>query len=115
MEKELYSVTDVCELTGITRKTLFYYDKTGLLKPTMRKGTQNHKYYDPEQIKLLRRILRYRCAGLSIAEVKVMLTASKDKRLQILEKALARLETEAIAKSGQIENVKTLISETKQE
>lgn len=42
----LLSVGDVCRLAKVTRKTLFYYDRIGILPPTRREGTQNFKQYD---------------------------------------------------------------------
>ena len=45
-EKErLYTVAEISSITGVTRKTLFYYDKIGLLNPTNRIGPQMHKFY----------------------------------------------------------------------
>ncbi|MBQ1325319.1 MAG: MerR family transcriptional regulator [Solobacterium sp.] len=32
-KEKTYSVGEICSLTGVTRKTLFYYDRIALLKP----------------------------------------------------------------------------------
>ncbi|MBQ1321890.1 MAG: MerR family transcriptional regulator, partial [Solobacterium sp.] len=69
----IYTVSDICSLTGVTRKTLFYYDRIGLLKPVARSGPQNSKLYDQEGLRKLQRILRYREAGLQISEVRGLL------------------------------------------
>ena len=58
--KRLYTVAEILSTTGTTRKTLYYYDKTGLLTPTERIGPQAHKVYNEEALERLRMILRYR-------------------------------------------------------
>ena len=112
MEDKLYSVSDVCYLTGITRKTLFYYDKNGLLKPTVRQGVQQHKLYDEKQLTRLKEILKYRHAGLSISEVKALLDDPDVDRYELFTEALKRLNQEYINKKEQIEALKELIDET---
>ena len=52
-DEKLYSVKEICEKYGITRKTLFYYDRIGLLKPAKRLGRQSFKYYDVAALKRL--------------------------------------------------------------
>jgi DNA-binding transcriptional MerR regulator len=89
--KELYSVGQICEKTGITRKTLFYYDRNGLLTPTERSGPQQFKFYDEEKLARLKLIITYREAGLSIAEIREILDDQKSDRLKVLKGALNRL------------------------
>lgn len=111
----LYSVGEVCSLTQVTRKTLFYYDRIGLLKPTARTKTQKFKLYDIDQLNRLGYILVYRDAGLSIHEIKTLLDDEKAGRLKIMENALERLEDEKNEKDEQISNLQTLIGIEKRE
>ena len=62
-EKRYYSVADVCAMLGITRKTLFFYDREDLLKPRKRTGPQKAKLYLSEDIERLKTILEYKKAG----------------------------------------------------
>ena len=110
MEKKLYSVNDVCGLTGVTRKTLYYYDKIGLLKPAKRKGVQKHKLYDSEQMNRLYEILYYRKAGLNIAEITILIDDFQVERSKILENAMRRLNTELSEKKEQIEALKDILA-----
>ena len=107
----IYTVSDICSLTGVTRKTLFYYDRIGLLKPAARTGPQNSKLYDPEGLLKLQRILRYREAGLQISEVRGLLRDDTDHQA-ILLAALARLRQEREQKEEQIVFLKGLLEET---
>ena len=79
-EKKLYSVKEVCEKYGITRKTLFYYDREGLLKPGVRKGLQNFKYYSAKDLDKLEKIIEFRNAGVPIATLKTILGNMEDHR-----------------------------------
>ena len=59
------TVNEVCLMMHVTRKTLYYYDKVGILKPTIRAGKQKAKLYDEEQLLKLQMILKYKKAGVS--------------------------------------------------
>lgn len=112
-EQHLYSVGEVCSLMHVTRKTLFYYDKIGLLKPTERTSVQQFKLYDAAQIDRLTQILMYRNAGLNIHEVRIMLDDEKTDHLKVMETALQRLEKERNEKSDQIDRLQVLIDQEK--
>ena len=62
-DETLYSVGEICRITGITRKTLFYYDRIGLLVPYERTEPQQFKLYDRERLERLNGIIEYRGAG----------------------------------------------------
>lgn len=112
-EQHLYSVGEVCSLMHVTRKTLFYYDKIGLLKPTERTSVQQFKLYDAAQIDRLNQILMYRNAGLNIHEVRIMLDDEKTDHLKVMETALKRLEKERNEKTDQIDRLQALIDQEK--
>lgn len=108
-EQHLYTVGELCERFAITRKTLFYYDRAGLLKPAKRTGSQNYKLYDAASLIRLERILEYREAGLSIQEIRCLLDASCSDPTAVLKQALVRLQKERDAKTVQIKNLQALI------
>lgn len=108
-ENQIFSVGEICERTGITRKTLFYYDRIGLLCPSERTERQNFKLYDSEKLIRLEEIVSYRRAGLSIREIRELLDDGQAKRLEILEQAMERLLKEKDDKEQEIKNLKSLI------
>lgn len=109
-EKILYSVKDVCDRFGITRKTLFYYDRIGLLKPADRQGIQHFKFYDFEALSRLESILEYRGAGLSIYDIKKVIDLDdKEVILGILMDVRKRLISEARQKEEEIRKLEELI------
>ena len=106
-KKTLYSVHDLCELSGVSRKTLWYYDHAGLLKPVRRSGNQKAKLYDDSSLNELKKIIRYRKAGLMISEIRSIQKAGKREITQILISALQRLEQ----KENELTAEKTLLKE----
>lgn len=84
------TVHDVCKETGITRKTLFYYDKIGLLNPTNRNGKQHGKMYSSSAIARLKTIMAYQSCGLTLKEIDAILNQDGDEEA-ILQQARTRL------------------------
>ena len=116
MEAEkLLTVKEICEKYDITRKTLFYYDKAGLLSPDRRVGTQLHKVYDSDEIRKLETILQYRNAGLTIGEIRELtdFSTERDDHIRILENARNRLLREEQKKQEEIRNLDIIIDELK--
>ena len=91
---QMKTVREVCELTGVTRKQLFYYDRIGLLKPTKRTGPQKAKLYSSKAIERLNLILLYQKAGLHLSEISDILDGGSEIEL-VLKRAIARLQSEA--------------------
>ncbi len=109
-EEILFSVKDVCDKYGITRKTLFYYDRVGLLKPSKRLGKQQFKYYDNEAVSRLKLILNYRNAGLTIEEIRMIIDIdNKDTILWVLMNVKNRLTEEAFEKEQELKRLDLLI------
>ena len=115
--ERLFTVKEVCEKYGITRKTLFYYDKAGLISPARRVGTQLHKVYDLSEIQKLELVLTYRNAGLTIDEIRELteLTMEIIDYKGILEKARQRLLKERSKKEKELKNLEVLIAEYEKE
>ena len=110
-EKTCYTVGDVCALTGITRKTLFFYDRNHLLPPRDRIGPQNAKIYGDEDIIRLQEILRYRRAGVLLKEIGEILD-HPERRHSILLQALVRNQAQYAEKKEEIARLRLLLKET---
>ena len=109
-EKTCYTVGDICALTGITRKTLFFYDRNHLLPPKDRVGPQNAKIYGSEDIARLREILNYRRAGLLLREIGEILDHPGN-RERILHAALVRAKAQHAEKEEEIARLNLLLQE----
>jgi DNA-binding transcriptional MerR regulator len=92
-----YTVRQLADLAGVSRRTLHYYDEVGLLKPS-KQGRNRYRYYNDAAVLRLQQILFYRELGLSLNEIKDILrqpdfdvlTALEEHRSE-LEKRVARL------------------------
>lgn len=69
MKKEFLTVGELAQLMGTTVRTLQYYDKIGLLKPSsMSEG--GRRLYSPKDIVKLHQILSFKYLGFSLEEIK---------------------------------------------
>ena len=72
MTKKPMSVHEVVKLTGITARTLHYYDKIGLLKPS-NVTEAGYRMYDDAALLRLQNILLFRELQFPLKEIKVIL------------------------------------------
>ena len=66
----LLSARKFSQMTGVSRSTLVYYDKEGILKPAMRDKFTNYRYYDPQQVITLSFIRQCLFWGIPLSEIK---------------------------------------------
>ena len=105
-ERSLFTIEQVAERTGLTKRTLRYYEEVGLLPPTDR-TEGNYRRYREADIQRLERIKRLRdLLGFSLADIRNILDA-EDERGQI--KVAYQNETEAAAKIAQLDRADELI------
>ena len=109
-----YTVGEICILTGVTRKTLFYYDRIDLLRPVRRTGAQKHKLYDNTSLEQLRQIIEYRDAGLQIAEIRQLVSDPECNKKEILENALKRITEQKSEKEKEIRRLQDMIAGLRQ-
>ncbi|HDM8946735.1 TPA: MerR family transcriptional regulator, partial [Staphylococcus aureus] len=50
-----YTLKDIIEITGVTKRTLHYYDEIGLLVPN--KNDKNYRVYKQQDLEKLQKIL----------------------------------------------------------
>ena len=88
----MYTIRDLCKISKLSRSTILYYDSLGLLKPAER-NESNYRLYTDESFKTLERICLYRDDGVTLEDIGMLLSISKndDKKLDILERTLFRL------------------------
>lgn len=64
-----YTVRQVAAMSGISVRTLHFYDETGLLKPAYT-GTNGYRFYEEPQLLTLQQVLFYRELGFELKEIK---------------------------------------------
>lgn len=88
-----YSIQALSRLSGVTTRTLRWYDKIDLLKPS-RVAESGYRYYGREEVDRLQDILFYRALGVELAQIKECLDAPSFDRLDVLRQHLTALEAE---------------------
>lgn len=63
------AIGQVCEATGLSARTVRYYEELGLL-PGVRRRSGGRRVYGGDELQRLRFIQRLKTLGLSLAEVK---------------------------------------------
>lgn len=69
VSERLYSIGEVSKLCNISRKTLRYYEKLGLITPDD-KGSNNYRYYSRKTIMVIPVIKYYKMMGFTLDEMK---------------------------------------------
>jgi MerR family transcriptional regulator, repressor of the yfmOP operon len=76
----LRRIGDVAEATGLTQRTIRYYEERGLLKPAAHVSGGNRRYDDEdlERLNLIRRLREV--VGLSLADIHTFLETEDERR-----------------------------------
>src|SRR5207253_794888 len=63
-----YTVKEVAAMSGVSVRTLHFYDETGLLKPAYY-GANGCRFYEEPQLLMLQQILFYRELGFELKQI----------------------------------------------
>lgn len=86
----MMTVNEVSKLTGVSIRTLQYYDKIGLLKPT--KYTESgYRLYDDTALEMLQQILLFRELEFPLKEIKQIVSEPDFDRNKVLEQQITLL------------------------
>lgn len=71
--KEYYSIGEISKLFGLNIRTLRYYDKVNLLKPTYIDEKTHYRYYTIDQFEMINSIIYLRTLNMPIQKIKEFL------------------------------------------
>lgn len=86
----MYRITELGREFGLSRSTLLYYHRIGLLSPSVRTGA-NYRLYSEKDRSRLEAICTYRQAGLSIDDIRALLSEASGETTDILQHRLSAL------------------------
>ena len=72
----LYTVKQLADISGISGRSLRFYDQIGLLKPAFY-GDNQYRYYQHNQLLRLQQILFFKELGFSLNKIKRILDSDK--------------------------------------
>lgn len=70
-----YTVKKLAQISGVSIRTLHWYDEVGLLKPAYH-GANGYRYYEEEQLLTLQQILFFRELGFELKQIRRVLGRS---------------------------------------
>lgn len=87
---EHYSISRLGREFGLSRSTLLYYDRIGLLRPSGRSHA-GYRVYTRTEYKRLERICLYRQAGLALNAIQTLLAVRGKPQAKVLEHRLQEI------------------------
>jgi DNA-binding transcriptional MerR regulator len=72
-----WSIQQVARMSGVTSRTLRYYDEVGLLRPDS-VAANGYRYYERTQVLRLQQILLLRDLGLDLTTIRAVVDAERD-------------------------------------
>ena len=73
-----YTLRELCEKCGVTRRAVQWYEKFGIVK-AIGKNKMSHLLYDEETVKKVKEIKALQNYGLSVSEIKEYLESGSEK------------------------------------
>lgn len=92
MKKPLLAVKDIVQITGITARTLHYYDRIHLFKPT-HLTEKGYRLYERSSLEKLQTILFLKELDFSLKEIADILKLTRQEQKQILKKQRQTLQS----------------------
>lgn len=74
------SVGEIAKLTGVSVRTVQYYDRIGLLKPVEINPQNGYRYYDENSVEKLNEILHYKGLDFPLKEIPELISCSNGLR-----------------------------------
>ena len=107
-----YTVKKLAGMSGVSVRTLHFYDEVGLLKPAYL-GANGYRFYEEPQLLTLQQILFYRELGFELKQIKKILSrpdfdkvAALESHRKVLRKNLAQTRKLIVTIDKTIEHLK---------
>lgn len=88
-----YTITKLAKLSGVSIRTLRFYDEIGLLKPAY-VAENRYRYYQEAQLLRLQQILFFRELGFELKKIQEILAQSDFDRIHVLQSHKKVLSTD---------------------
>ncbi|MEF1300969.1 MerR family transcriptional regulator, partial [Vibrio owensii] len=89
----MLTVTQLARECGLSRTTILYYEREGLLAPAHR-SENGYRWYGEKEIQRLKTISSYRSYGLPISSIRTLLAQKGKSQAEILKDHFNELERE---------------------
>jgi DNA-binding transcriptional MerR regulator len=89
-----YTVNKIAGLSGVSVRTLRFYDELGLLKPAYH-GANGYRYYEQEQLLMLQQILFFRELGFELKKIQAIIGRADFNKIAALKAHRKVLQADA--------------------
>jgi DNA-binding transcriptional MerR regulator len=89
----MLTVSALARSCGLTRSTILYYESAGLIKPARRSGS-NYREYGRNELERLQQIRLYRDAGLTLGDIRTLLSTPTGGAVEVLQRRFAAIGQE---------------------
>jgi len=89
----MLSVSQIARQCGLSRTAILYYESCGLLKPALRSAA-DYRFYGQKEVQRLEQIRLYRSVGLSIRDIRMVLSAPETNAASVLKRRLREVDEE---------------------
>ncbi|MFC4600518.1 MerR family transcriptional regulator [Cohnella hongkongensis] len=107
-----WKVGDLAKLTGLTVRTLRFYDQIGLFSPS-ELTESGHRLYNDSDLSRLQQVLSLKELGLSLDEIKSVLAEGQIGALEIVDLQTARIKEQIRLQQNLLEQLQHLAKSIK--
>ena len=106
------TITELAKRFSLSRSSLLYYDRIGLLRASGR-SSANYRMFTPSDVERLKQICFYRKMGISLKDTIRLIadTAEGDGTIDILKRRLALLDSEITIRQEQQHSILRLLEQ----
>src|SRR4051794_6080593 len=104
-----YTVKQLAAMSGVSVRTLHFYDETALLKPAYL-GANGYRFYEEPQLLTLQQILFYRELGFELKQIKRILAGADFETLAALRSHRETLEKSVTRTRSLLETIDKTIN-----
>lgn len=102
-----YTIKQIAELSGVSARTLRFYDERGLLRPAFLTEA-GYRMYTDKEIDRLQQILLYRSMGIPLKTIKELIDRPDEK----IQDTLIQQRDELIRKRGELDRLLQVLEDT---
>ena len=107
MDASLIKVGTLASKTGLTVRTLHYYEEIGILTPA-RRSEKGYRLYGVEEIQRLQKILSLQQLGFPLEDIRMLLDRTDYSLHRVLELHMARLQEQMHIQQQLLSRLKTI-------
>ena len=110
----MLTVTKLAKTCKISRATILYYEKEGLLKPAFR-SQNGYRWYGENEIKKLNDIVRFRSFGIAVTDIHSLLNQDDNEACQskVLKTQFEKIEQQILDLRKQQSAIVNLLQQPK--